>query len=228
MKTLIIVKVEIAFALLSLMIVSSNRVAIAQQNPTMSHQEQSMPDSAKDKHNAWGVDILVSDNGFGLGGFYRRIYSRPFSGFISFSISEVKDDQEREVVNIFTGQTFVPGKVNRFLLLPLYAGVQYRLFSEEIMDNFRPYLTLALGPSIVYSAHYDREFFSSLGHGQAHYTVGGYIGLGAFFGFVSDNLMGLSARYYFVPLKNGIESLQGVYKKEFGGFYITFNFGSMY
>lgn len=180
------------------------------------------------RRNALGLDILVSNSGFGLGVFYRRQYTDDLYGFGTFSISEAKDDREVEQFNPFTGETFVPGKVNRFLLVPLIFGVQNRLFREDIADNFRPYITAALGPTLVYSSPYDREFFSSLGHGQAHYTLGGYVGFGAFFGLEQSNLVGLSFRYYFVPLKNQLESLDGIFKKQFGGFFITVNVGTMY
>jgi hypothetical protein len=185
-------------------------------------------DQNLNRRNALGLDLLVSNSGFGLGGFYRRQYTDDLYGFGAFSISEVKDDREIELYNPYTGETFVPDKVNRFLLIPLFFGVQDRLFREDIADNFRPYITAAVGPTLVYSAPYDREFFNSLGHGQAHFTVGGYVGFGAFFGFDQNTLMGVSLRYYFVPLKNQIESLEGVYLKQFGGFFITINVGTVF
>ena len=202
--------------------------------------------------NAWGGDILISTGGFGLGGFYRRQFSETIYGFLSLSVSEAKDSREVQFVDPFTLQTFTPGKVNRFLVVPLLFGVQYRLFQDAIQDNFRPYLTAAAGPSIVYASPYaDREeispgvtrtrevdFFKALGRGQAHYTVGGYVGIGAFFGFERKNLLGINIRYYFVPLRSGIESfiplgrgierIEPEKKKEFGGFFITLNFGTQY
>jgi hypothetical protein len=127
------------------------------------------------RRNALGLDLLVSNSGFGLGGFYRRQYTDDLYGFGAFSISEVKDDREIELYDYYTGETFVPAKVNRFLLIPFFFGVQDRLFREDIADNFRPYITAAVGPTLVYSAPYNREFFNSLGHGQAHFTAGGYV-----------------------------------------------------
>jgi len=192
--------------------------------------------------NAWGVDLLISSGGVGLGGFYRRQLSETIYGFASFSISEAKDDREIEFVDPFTFQKFTPGKINRFLVLPLLFGAQYRLFRDAILENFRPYLTAAMGPSIVYTSPYvEREeispgvtrtrqidFFKALGRGQAHYTVGGYVGIGAFFGFERKSLVGINLRYYFVPIQGGIESLEDVKKKDFGGFFITLNFGTQY
>ncbi|MEK6755923.1 MAG: hypothetical protein AABZ02_07210 [Bacteroidota bacterium] len=196
--------------------------------------------------NAWGVDLLLSNNGFGAGAFYRREFSDVLSGFVQFAISDVKDEGEVEYFNQFTGESFVPGKKNRLLLFPLTFGVQYRLFKDDIVDNFRPYVGAGVGPSMVFVAPYSTartiplpdggtmtyyeqvEFFSSLKHGQAKYTLGGYIGAGAYFGFDKGTLSGVSIRYYFIPFQHGIESLENVFIKRFGGFFITLNFGSLY
>src|SRR3989304_2053044 len=111
--------------------------------------------------DAWGLDILISNNGFGLGGFYRRQYTNELFGTVTFAISDAKDDNEIEYVTYY-GQTIVPGKINRFLLIPLDVGVQYRLFADDIHDNFRPYINAAIGPTLVFASPYEREFFNSL------------------------------------------------------------------
>lgn len=184
------------------------------------------PEAPPTYRNAWGIDVLVSTNGFGLGTFYRHEYSDDLSGYLDFSVSEAKDDNEVSYVDYF-GNSYTPGKVNRFLVLPVYAGIERRLFKDDIMDNFRPFVNAALGPSMIYVFPYNEEYFSALGHGQFKYTVGGYIGLGAYFGSEKSNLLGLNIRYYYIPYPGGLESLTYVApKKQFGGFYISLNFGS--
>ena len=200
----------------------------------------------KPMRDAWGIDLMVSNNGFGLGGFWRHEYTDELSGFISLAISDVKDEGEVEFFDQFSGQSFVPGKKNRLLMFPMSFGVQYRLFKDDIVDNFRPYISAAIGPSMIFVAPYSNtitvpapgggtftyteqvEFFNSLKYGQARYTLGGYIGGGAYFGLDKGTLSGVSIRYYFIPFSNGIEILERVYVKNFGGFFITLNFGSMY
>ncbi len=182
--------------------------------------------------DAWGVDILISNNGFGLGGFLRHEYSEDLSGTMTLAFSEAKDNNEVEYVDYY-GQTIVPGKINRFILVPLHFGIQYRLFADDILDNFRPYVNAAIGPTLVFSSPYEKEFFNSLGYGQAHYTVGGYVGFGAFFGSGHESLSGVNIRYYFEPIQKGIDSMLNSdgsieKKKDFGGFFITFNFGSLF
>ena len=175
--------------------------------------------------NSMGIDLLVSTNGFGMGTFFRHEYSDDLSGFIDFSISEGKDDDEREYIDYY-GYRFTPGKVNRFLLLPLFAGVQKRMFEDDIVDNFRPFVTAAVGPTMIYVFPYNEEYFSALGKGRFKYTVGGYVGLGAYFGSERSSLLGINLRYYFIPYPGGIESLQNVQKTQFGGLYISLTFGS--
>jgi len=182
--------------------------------------------------DAWGVDILLSNNGFGIGGFYRHQYSRDLFGTVTLGIAESKDDNEVEYYDWY-GQSYVPGKINRFLLVPVHVGIQYRLFAEDITDSFRPYVNAGVGPTLVLAAPYEKEYFNSLGYARSHYTLGGYIGIGAFFGSDMGSLSGINMRYYFIPFSSGIESLQDVSgrigrKKEFGGFFITINLGSAF
>ena len=195
--------------------------------------------------SAWGVDLLLSNNGFGVGAFYRHEFSDVLAGFAQLAISDVKDDAEIDYIDPYTGTSYTPGKINRLMLFPLTVGMQYRLFKETIADNFRPYLSAGLGPSIIMVApystpktislegqgtytYYDQiDFFDSLKKAQMKVTFGAYVGAGAYFGTNSGTLTGVSFRYYYIPYAPGIESLQNVKIKRFGGFYITLNFGSL-
>ncbi len=204
--------------------------------------------------NCWGVDILISTDGFGLGTFYRREFTPDLYGFASFSISEAKDEREFEQFDPYTQISYVPGKLNRFLVLPLMLGVQYRLFREDIMDSFRPYVNGAAGPAMVYmmpfaqfspnaAGGYDVtqvDFFKSLGRGTPHYTASAFLGFGANFGSDKTSVFGVNFRYYFTYLfGGGLPSLYRINntsskpevssnKTSFGGFFITLNLGMGY
>jgi hypothetical protein len=195
--------------------------------------------------NSWGIDLMLSNNGFGAGTFYRKRETADLSWFGSLAVSDVKDEQEVEYYDIY-GRSFSPYKKNRLMLIPLFGGIQYRLFRDEIADNFRPYVAAAVGPAMMLVAPYQKtimtdmgngqsiieyqqiEFFESLKYATVQYTVGGYIGAGAYFGSESGTLSGISIRYYFIPFQEGIETLEGVFVNNFGGLYITLNFGSFF
>ena len=211
--------------------------------------QNSIEASTETLRNVWGLDILISNDGFGFGTFYRREFSRTLSGFASFSISESKDEREVERFDPFTQTSFTPGKYSRFLVLPLMFGVQKRMFEDDITETFRPYINAGVGPTMIFATPFVEisensgirqvEFFSSLGKGQPHYTIGGYIGVGANFGADISSVFGVNFRYYFTYLLgDGLPSLyaysraDGVQiisrKKDFGGFFITLNVGMAY
>jgi len=200
--------------------------------------------------NIWSLDILLSNDGFGLGTIYRRSLTPDVSWFASFSISESKDEREVEYYDYYYGTTVSPGKLNRFMVLPLMAGIQFRLFREDIVDTFRPYVNAAVGPAMVYMmpyvekvqtsdglTYYDQmDFFKAIGRGHPHYTFGGYVGFGANFGTQRSSIFGINFRYYLTyPMSEGLPSLFDerngevkATKKNFGGFIISLNVGTAF
>jgi len=175
--------------------------------------------------NAFGLDFLISNGGFGLGTFFRHEYSDEFSAFAVFSISEAKDDDEFQYFDYY-GNSYTVGKVNRFLIMPLFLGAEKRLFKDEILDNFRPYVNAAAGPAMIYVFPENDEYFNAIGRGHPKYTLGACLGAGAYFGSETSNILGVNLRYYILPYPAGIEGLRGIPKKQFGGFFITLNFGN--
>ena len=178
--------------------------------------------------NSWGADFMFGEGGFGLGTFYRRSISRTMTEFVDFSISELKDEREVQYTDIF-GNTTTPDKVNRAFLFPVNFGIQYRIFSESIIENFRPYISFGLGPTFILTDPYNREFFSAFRASQIHYAAGGYIGMGADIGLSKTNLIGISFHYLYAHLfGDSIEELIGSYRNDFGQLYISLNLGLMY
>ena len=204
------------------------------------------PQSYRPMTKAWGLDLLMSNNGFGLGMFYRYEFSDELSLMLNFAISDVKDEAEFEQYDYY-GNSYIPGKKNRLLLMPLTASIQYRLFKDDIVDNFRPFINAGFGPTMVFVAPYAHptdyyytdgtyaytdpgkiDFFTSLKYGKMRYTLGGYIGAGAYFGMEKGTLTGLSVKYFLAPFPDGIEVMEGGFIRNFGGLFITLTFGSLF
>ena len=179
--------------------------------------------------NSWGVDVMFGEGGFGLGTFFRKNINLTTTAFIDLSISESKDEREVDYIDPFTGIPFTIGKENRVFIVPINFGVQYRLFSETITDNLRPYINAGVGPTLVLTTPYEKEFFEAFSDTQAKFAAGGYIGFGANFGLSKSNLIGINLRYYSIHLfDDGVENLTGKYRKDLGHFYLTINIGIMY
>lgn len=179
--------------------------------------------------NAIGLDLMIGEGGFGFGTFYRYNYSKTFTGFVDFSISESKGQREVERFDIFGFPLPINGKKSRIFLLPLNIGVQYRLFSESLTDNLRPYLSLGVGPTMFVTTPADKEFFKSFADAKSEFGLGGYIGFGANFGSNASNLTGINLRYYVHQLFNdGIEQYFGDFRKTLDQVSLTINIGIMY
>ena len=244
---------------LCLILVASCRPAMAQSaggsnsgkmgTPQNKVPTNTLAEGEEPYKNVWGLDILISNDGFGLGTYYRRALTPDLSGVIAFSISESKDTREIEQFDPYSQQSYVPGKLNRFLVFPLTFAVQYRLFREDIVETFRPFVTAGLGPVMVLEMPFvtlDKtaypvianpvDFFKSIGSGHPHYTGTAFIGAGANFGSDQSSVFGVNFRYYFTYLfSKGLPSMYDLYtgdvdatKKDFGGFFITLNIGMPY
>ena len=177
-----------------------------------------------------GFDILFSNSGFGLGGFYQRPLSDGLAWFVNLGISGARKTDEfptyipdPEPPHNLTYD--VPGKVNRVFSLPLTVGLKYRVLETALVENFRPYLNVGVGPTMILALPYEgHDFFSSLGHANAYFTGGGFVGVGADFGTTQPTL-GVNVRYYYIPFKPGVESLRGDPITEFGGIFLTASIG---
>ncbi|MFZ2324733.1 MAG: hypothetical protein WAV89_13680 [Ignavibacteriaceae bacterium] len=179
--------------------------------------------------NAWGIDIMFGDAGFGLGTFFRKELDLKWTAFIDLSFSEAKDEREIEYFDYYKWQYVTIAKKNRIFQVPVNVGLQYRLFEKSLTDNLRPYLNGGVGPTVLVTTPYSEEFFKSFSKAQAKYALGGYIGFGANFGLDKSSLVGVNFRYYYTRIIDGyVESLEGKKKKDIQGFFITLNLGLMY
>src|SRR5947207_13415294 len=80
-------------------------------------------------NSAFGLNVMVSTNGFGLGFFYRRAFSDVWSGVLDLAVSEARDEDEKEFTDIY-GRPITIGKVNRFLVMPVFLSIERRFFKD--------------------------------------------------------------------------------------------------
>ena len=184
-----------------------------------------LPDTVKFK-NSWGLDLSVSTKGFGLGVFLRRKLNETTFLYSTLGFLTAKDEGEVEYIDPWTGQTFIPGKVNRIMVFPVSFAFQFRLFKGELVENVRPFVIAGVGPAFIFTTPYRMEFFSSLKYGRLYYTFNLFLGFGAYIGLDPNTITGVSVRYYLIPYPRGIESLKGRPLREFGGPGVALSFGT--
>lgn len=181
-------------------------------------------DQLREPINNWAINLIFSDNGYGIGGTYYLPIKSDLSAFTSIFFSSAKDDREFEYTDIY-GNTYVPGKVNRLFMIPVNIGLQYRMFREDVSDNLRPFVNAGLTPTAIIYTPYIKALFPSLGYARAKYTLGGFVGAGMDYVTSKTSAVSLNVRYYYINLfGSGIESLQNRPKNFFGGLYFVFSF----
>jgi len=209
-------------------------------DPKSGDDEVLSEEDLQPRRHSWGADLMIGTDGFGLGFFYNYAFSDVLTSFANLSLSEAKDERQKDYYNPWTGQ-YSPNKTHYVFRIPMFFGLQYRLFKDEIVDNFRPFVNGGAGPVMLYVSPADPEgdFLSSLGGGTTHYTFGGFLGAGAQFGFDRSSVLGVNVRYFIIPAPDGISSVvvpdeesptgaRAVQLANANGFYITLNFGTTF
>jgi len=199
--------------------------------------------------NAWGLSLLFSNNGFGLGMFYQYRLAHELYFFSSIYISGARKNDELDSYFTLDGSYYyqrVLGKKNRLFNVPLMFGIEKYFLTKELNDNLRPYAQLGIGPSFILSTPYQDtpctsndvtpcikgryyDFFESFGHAKLFVRWGGFIGIGANFESIVNSILGVNLRYYYIPFGGaGLESMQGQAITDFGGLFIGLNFGTRF
>lgn len=193
-----------------------------------------------------GLTVLVTNNGFGLGGYYSRAVNDATSLWVEASLGSGKDAQELKLFNRFGGG-FVQFKRNYFLMLPIAVGAQRRLFRESIEDNFRPYVQISGGPTLGWEYPYfedangnerfdeftERRYgvFTALPKGDMRFGLGGTLALGAYFGLSRRVTQGIRFGYSFTYFFEGVQLLEPSIKgpqQFFGTPAISLTFGRLF
>ena len=192
-----------------------------------------------------GLEVVVTNSGFGLGSYYNRAIGPSTSLFAELSIGSEKN--EREVKFIGFGQNFIPDKANYFLRMPLRVGIQHRLWEDYIEENFRPFFQIAAGPTVGWMYPYfddangngtyegDERRYSGIGsifQGEWRVGFGGVIGLGAHFGNSQRLTQGVRIGYIFNYFTEDIQLLEpdeeSPSQRFFGTPTITIVFGRLF
>lgn len=212
--------------------------------PPVRAQEDSFVDPREPTHG-FGGQILLTNNGFGLGGYYMRVLARDISFITELSIGSGKDEREVAFLDRF-GRRELPNKANYLLQMPVHIGIEKRLFRSIIEDNFRPFLHLTFGPTVGWLYPYfsddnnngvldngEKTFdgFSAFPKGEIRMGVGGTFALGAYFGATSGVIQSVRVGYTFTHFLDKISLLEPNIRKPghfFGTPVILVSFGRHY
>lgn len=185
-----------------------------------------------------GGDLSWSASGIGGGMFYHYYIRTDWILTGEFFISGLRNTDEYEQYNPLGNYWRVPEKINRLYRIPFSFGVQKLLFSEDLDDTFKPYISLGVGPGFLFSVPYsvnrdpDTEpvgFFSALDKTRSYIrpVIAGAFGANVI--AASRGMIGVNFKYFYIPVGgDGISSIKGKPINNAGGFLITLSIGQIY
>ncbi len=188
----------------------------------MGQSENSEKNKERLYGNGLGVNVALTNSGFGIGGFWQRALNKHYAVTAEFTIGAGKDAREQRVFGYF-GESYIPGKANYLLMMPIQFGIQRRLFSEVIQDNFRPFIHVAAGPTVGWVSPYFRDTngnfiddegsypYDSIGalpKGEPRIGAGAIAAVGASFGSSYRTTQNLRFGVQFNYFPDGIQLLQ--------------------
>ena len=165
----------------------------------------------------WGIEMNVSNHGFGMGAYWSKEISGIYSYFFRFDAYSPKGTKpEWEQFNRNTGQIEVFNKINRIYSFPLVGGFKLDLFKESLSRTITPHFMIGGGPTYVMSLPYREnrdilnprlDIFSSFKDINHYFRFGGFAEIGSGINLSANNVINLHIRYYYIPFgDNGIES----------------------
>jgi hypothetical protein len=140
---------------------------------------------------------LLTEDGLGAGVATRLRLTDDVAFTAEASLSGARDAREQRFFVGFFGDTVTPFKRSYAVLLPMHVGLERRLFRAHIEDTFRPFVSVAGGPTLALQWPYfddaDRDgvrdpgearlgALEGIGSAQARLGGGVSAGLGAWFG----------------------------------------------
>lgn len=182
--------------------------------------------NAKFINNSLCLDIIFSNSGFGGGMLYTHSVDKENLLFANFYISGARNTDELEYWDYNTGTWRVPNKVNRLFMIPLTIGYTRLVFQDAIAGSFKPFITAGVGPALIISTPYEKEWFSAWNYAKTYLRFDSYIGVGAYFSLIDNSVASANIRYYYIPFGgDGIESIRNLPIKDFGGLVLSLSVG---
>ncbi len=192
-----------------------------------------------------GLSLLQAKSGSGLGGFFEYSLNSSFRLRAECGLLLIRGENDYPITyyDPYYQQYMMyeqPDK-KRLSLLPIYFGAKKMLFTDQLANNFRPYLSVVAGPIIAFDPPNIRDFKDRMKNIEMAYTFGGKFGTGVDFLYGPGTIISLfcgydishfsrkidKSPYYFendqgdmVPLDAG--------KKNYSGISVSIGFGKKF
>lgn len=175
-----------------------------------------------------GVNILMNNFGFGLGGEFRRVVSSQTEAFVSLRITGLRDVSEQTFTDVFFGQQIIPNKYQRAVAFPFLIGLRQRFFPNQIQEDYRFFASASAGPVVSFAFPYFNDandngyreqgyetpqgyyepvndIFTGWKNGEWNWGATGELKIGVDIGRNFSNLNSVEFGYYFYYFPDGVQ-----------------------
>ena len=150
--------------------------------------------------------FTLTEDGLGAGLAGRLRVADDLSLTAELSAGAARDEREQRFFVGFFGDTVTPFKRSYAALVPLHAGLEWRLFRTHVEDNLRPFVAVAAGPTVAVQWPYFDDLnengirdagevrlgaSAGLDDAETRLGVGASLAVGAYFGRSRRTVQGL-------------------------------------
>lgn len=157
MKSKTLFTKSISLLVLILAVLGTQIVHAQLKEPEVRKVDRPLTPLSQGYHNSLGVDVMLNNFGFALGGQYSKVVGPYTELTFQTGITGIRDVSEQNFQDFFTGQRTIPNKYKRALGFPFLFGAERRLFANAIADNFRFFVAGAAGPAMAFVYPYINE-----------------------------------------------------------------------
>ncbi len=119
--------------------------------------QEEILESAPTHKSERSFTISLATSGLGIGGAYRFTLPAYFHLGFTLEFFIMRDDNELELYDPYSGRYLKLNDLNRLFLIPLNVELKKRLFVNDIEDDFRPHIVLEGG--MVFGMNFPNEAF---------------------------------------------------------------------
>ncbi len=151
-----------------------------------------------------GVGLNIGERGAGI--FYHRHIKSYDNIKLGATIRwlDIRPPEEIPSYNIFTSQVENKNIVS-LVIFPLFGTINYYPFEGKIANNFSPFVSIKLGPILIFDADVNIESFSERwSNADSKFTYGGNIGVGVEFRQPGKVHYSIEFSYDLIPLNSTI------------------------
>ena len=153
---------------------------------------------------SYGILLTSATHGGSIGGYYVSDLGRKLQFSFQGGIMDIRGETEFPITDPYTGYTYQSQQTNA-LLLPVFLGMRYHPFMDNLASGFSPFFTIGLGPVLAFDPPDDKSLLSDMGNTVITLNLGGLIALGADIVMPGNSFFSVSFGYNLFQLEKAMD-----------------------